>query len=331
MYDETNLAFIRYILNIGECEDYKGKKKEPLFMKILSFKLNGEVKFGPKVKKEEAVWDVLAIQEELKILPSFPKQIIDGITLGFDFVEQTRRLVEAVKNTAEVDQYKLSFSEIEWLSPIPRTPKNILCIGKNYQDHAKEMGADAAPVDLVVFTKSPTSIAADEQVLPIHEEKTNSLDYEGELAIVIGKKGKDIPKKLAYDYIFGYTIANDITARDLQDRHKQFFLGKSLESSCPIGPYIVSKDEITDPQNLTVVTKVNGEVRQNGSTKDMVFPIDELVSTLSRYVTLEPGDIILTGTPAGVGKGMNPPTFLKAGDLVKVSIQGIGTLSNRIE
>jgi len=300
-------------------------------MKILSFKLNGEVKFGPKVKKEEAVWDVLAIQEELKILPSFPTQIIDGIALGFDFVEQIRKLVEAAKNSEQVEQYKYSFSDIEWLSPIPRTPKNILCIGKNYHDHAKEMGAQEAPQDLVVFTKSPTSIAADEQVLPIHEGKTNSLDYEGELAIVIGKKGKEIPKNLAYDYIFGYTIANDLTARDVQDRHIQYFLGKSLEGTCPLGPYIVSKDEITNPQNLSIVTKVNGEVRQNGTTKDMVFPLDELVSTLSQYVTLEPGDVILTGTPAGVGKGMNPPTFLKAGDEVKVSIQGIGTLANRFE
>jgi len=300
-------------------------------MKILSFKLNGEIKFGPKVKKEEAVWDVLAIQEELKILPSFPTQIIDGIALGFDFVEQIRKLVEAAKNAEQPEQYKLPFTEIEWLSPIPRTPKNIICIGKNYNDHAKEMGLQAAPQDLVVFTKSPTAIAADEQVLPIHAGKTNSLDYEGELAIVIGKKGKEIPKNLAFDYIFGYTIANDITARDLQDRHIQYFLGKSLEGSCPMGPYIVSKDEITNPQNLTVVTKVNGEVLQNGSTKDMMFSIEELVSTLSQYVTLEPGDIILTGTPAGVGKGMNPPTFLKSGDEVKVSIQGIGTLSNRFE
>ncbi|MDN4492273.1 fumarylacetoacetate hydrolase family protein [Ureibacillus aquaedulcis] len=300
-------------------------------MKILSFKLNGEVKFGPKVKKEEAVWDVLAIQEELNILPSFPTQIIDGIALGFDFVEQIRKLVEAANQSEHVAQFKHSFSDIEWLSPIPRTPKNIICIGKNYNEHAKEMGAEAAPQDLVVFTKSPTSIAADEQVLSIHEGKTSSLDYEGELAVVIGKKGKDIPKNLAFDYIFGYTIANDITARDLQERHKQYFLGKSLDGTCPLGPYIVSKDEITDPQNLTVVTKVNGAVRQNGTTADMMFPIEELVSILSTYVTLEPGDVILTGTPAGVGKGMNPPTFLKAGDEVKVSIQGIGTLSNRFE
>ncbi|MEL3960287.1 fumarylacetoacetate hydrolase family protein [Lysinibacillus endophyticus] len=300
-------------------------------MKILSFKFNGEVKFGPKVKKEEAVWDVVAIQEELNVLPSFPANIIDGVALGFDFVEKIRKLVEAAKNSDNVESFKRAFTEIEWLSPIPRTPKNILCIGKNYDEHAKEMGATAAPTDIVVFTKSPTSIAADGQVLPIHTSETDSLDYEGELAVVIGKVGKNIAKNQALDYIFGYTIANDITARDLQDRHKQYFLGKSLDGSCPLGPYVVTKDEIPNPQNLTIVTKVNGAIRQNGSTKDMVFSVEELVSILSQYVTLEPGDVILTGTPAGVGKGMTPPVYLKAGDEVKISIEGIGTLSNKFE
>ncbi|MGE7664236.1 fumarylacetoacetate hydrolase family protein [Ureibacillus composti] len=300
-------------------------------MKILSFKLNGEEKFGTKVKKEEAVWDVLAIQEELQALPSFPNTIIDGISLGFDFVEKVRRLVEAAQNSPQVNDFKIPFTEIEWLAPIPRTPKNILCVGKNYDAHAKEMGAEAAPSDLLVFTKPPTSIAADEQTLSVHATKTDSYDYEGELAVVIGKFGRDIPKNQALDYVFGYTIANDLTARDVQDRHKQFFLGKSLDGSCPMGPYVVTKDEIPDPQVLTVVTKVNGEIRQNGSTKDMIFTVENLISIISHHVTLEPGDIILTGTPAGVGKGMNPPTFLKAGDEVKVSIEGIGTLVNRFQ
>ncbi|MDM5332484.1 fumarylacetoacetate hydrolase family protein [Ureibacillus composti] len=300
-------------------------------MKILSFKLNGEVKFGTKVKKEEAVWDVLAIQEELQALPSFPNTIIDGISLGFDFVEKVRRLVEAAQNSPQVNDFKIPFTDIEWLAPIPRTPKNILCVGKNYDAHAKEMGAEAAPSDLLVFTKPPTSIAADEQTLSVHATKTDSYDYEGELAVVIGKFGRDIPKNQALDYVFGYTIANDLTARDVQDRHKQFFLGKSLDGSCPMGPYVVTKDEIPDPQVLTVVTKVNGEIRQNGSTKDMIFTVENLISIISHHVTLEPGDIILTGTPAGVGKGMNPPTFLKAGDEVKVSIEGIGTLVNRFQ
>lgn len=299
-------------------------------MKILSFKLNGEIKFGPKVKREEAVWDVLAIQQEFNTIPSFPTTIIDGIQLGFDFVEKNRRLVEVAKQSANVEQFKIPFSEIEWLSPIPRTQKNILCVGKNYDEHAQEMGS-VAPSDLLVFTKSPTTIAADGQVLPVHASKTDSLDYEGELAIIIGKHGKDIPKNLAFDYVFGYTIANDLSARDVQYRHGQYFLGKSLDSTCPMGPYLVTKDELPDPQDLRIVTKVNGEVRQNGSTADMLFTVEELISILSQYVTLEPGDVILTGTPAGVGNGMNPPQFIKAGDEIKISIEGIGTLSNRFE
>lgn len=300
-------------------------------MKILSFNFNDQVKFGPKVKKEEAVWDVLAIQESFQVLSSFPLTIIEGIALGYDFVEKIRRLVEVAERSENVEQFKLSFNEIEWLSPIPRTPKNILCVAKNYDKHAKEMGVEAAPSDLVIFTKSPTTIAADHEVLPIHEDKTDFLDYEGELAVVIGKEGKNIPERLAYDYIFGYTIANDLTARDIQERHQQYFLGKSLERTCPMGPYLVTKDEIPNPQNLTVVTKVNGEVRQNGNTDEMMFPVDRLISILSHHVTLEPGDVILTGTPAGVGKGMNPPRRLKSGDEVKISIEGIGTLTNRFE
>ena len=298
-------------------------------MKLLSFKLDGQVKFGPKVKKEEAVWDVLKIQQELNVLPSFPSTIIEGISLGFDFVEQTRKLVEAARQSDNVESFKQPFTEIEWLAPIPRTPKNILCVGKNYNEHAIEMGEQKAPENILVFTKPPTAIAADEATLPIHANKTEKLDYEGELAIVIGKRGQNIPKALAFDYIFGYTIGNDISARDVQYRHGQYFLGKSLDGTCPLGPYLVSKDEIPDPQNLSIVTKVNGEIRQNSSTQHMMFPVADIISIVSQYVTLEPGDVILTGTPEGVGQGMNPPQYLKAGDEVKVSIEGIGTLANR--
>lgn len=299
-------------------------------MKILSFRYNDVVSFGPKVKKEEAVWDVLAIQEQLQVLPSFAKTIVEGMTFGFEFVEAARKLVEAAEKSENPADFKRAFTEIEWLAPIPRTTKNIICVGKNYSEHAKEMGGEV-PQDIVVFTKAPTAIAADEETLSVHADVTDSLDYEGELAVVIGKKGKNIPKGLAFDYVFGYTIANDITARNLQDKHKQYFLGKSLDGSCPMGPYLVTKDEIPDPQKLTVVTKVNDEVRQNGTTAQMMHTVEDLIVEISSLVTLEPGDVILTGTPAGVGKGMTPPQFLKAGDTVKVSIEGIGTLVNRFE
>ena len=300
-------------------------------MKLLSFKLDGQIKFGPKVKKDDAVWDVLKIQEQLQVLNSYPSTIIEGISLGFDFVEQTRKLVDAAQQADNADDFKYAYSEIEWLAPIPRTPKNVLCVGKNYSEHVKEMGHNAVPEKIVVFTKAPTAIAPDESTLSVHADKTSELDYEGELAIVIGKRGQNVPKAMAYDYVFGYTIANDISARDIQYGHGQFFLGKSLDGTCPMGPYLVSKDEIPDPHKLSIVTKVNGEVRQNGTTADMMFSVEDILAEVSKYVTLEPGDIILTGTPSGVGKGMNPPQFLKAGDEVKVSIEGIGTLANRFE
>ncbi|QBP41728.1 fumarylacetoacetate hydrolase family protein [Paenisporosarcina antarctica] len=300
-------------------------------MKILSYRFEGQISFGPKVKKEEAVWDVLAIQDTLQVLPSFPTTIVEGIANGMDFVEQMRKLAEAASKSEEPTQFKRTFSSIEWLSPIPRTPKNIFGVGRNYADHAKEMGLEVAPENLMIFTKSPTTIAADEETLSVHSNVTSSFDYEGELAVVISKKGDNVPKKLAYDHIFGYTIANDLTARDLQSKHQQFFLGKSLKGSCPMGPYIVTKDELPDPQSLSIVTKVNDELRQNGHTRDMIFSVEELIAQISALVTLEPGDVILTGTPSGVGKGFNPPKFLAAGDTVKISVEGIGTLSNRFE
>lgn len=296
-------------------------------MKLLSFKYNGETLFGPKVKREDAVWDVLALADQYE-QTQFPKTIVEGIASGLDFVEKIRKMVERAEQEDNV-QYKYAFTEIEWMSPIPRTPKNILCVGKNYLDHATEMGDEAPPEKLMIFTKSPTTIAADEQDLPIHNDVTENLDYEGELAVVIGKEGRNIPTQLAYDHIFGYTIANDITARDIQTAHGQFFLGKSLDESCPMGPYLVTKDEIPNPNDLAIVTKVNDEVRQSSQTDLMIYKIEDILAEVSRFVTLEPGDVILTGTPAGVGKGMNPPAFLKEGDTVKISIEGIGTLSNR--
>ena len=297
-------------------------------MKLLSFRYGDRILFGPKVKREDAVWDMLAIAEAYGVT-DFPQTITEGIAFGMDFVEQVRQLAEQAREDDDPKRFKYEFTEIEWLAPIPRTPKNVLCVGKNYADHVTEMGGDAPPEKLMIFTKSPTAIAADEQDLPIHDDVTEYLDYEGELAIVISKKGRHIPKQLAYDYIFGYTIANDVTARDIQTAHGQYFLGKSLDQSCPMGPYVVTKDEIPNPHNLSVVTKVNDEVRQNGNTATMVFKIDDLIAEISRFVTLEPGDVILTGTPAGVGKGMKPPSFLKKGDTVKVSIEGIGTLVNK--
>lgn len=251
-------------------------------MKLLSFNYDNKVLFGPKVKKEEAVWDVQKIAKALGE-QDFPTSLVEGVASGIDFVEQIRHLCEQAREHEDADSFKYSFEAVEWLSPIPRTPKNVFCVGKNYADHASEMGGDGVPEKLMVFTKSPTAIAADEQKLSVHANLTDQFDYEGELAVIIGKGGRNIPKQLAYDAIFGYTIGNDLTARDVQTERQQFFLGKTMDGSCPLGPYVVTKDEIPDPHNLSIVTKVNDEVRQNGNTNAMVIHIDEIIEELSKY------------------------------------------------
>ena len=220
---------------------------------------------------------------------------------------------------------------LDWLAPLPRPNKNIFCVGKNYAAHAIEFDGGIPPEDMIVFTKAPTTVNAHELPVPLHKEITDELDYEGELAIIISKKGTSISRSHAYEHIFGYTILNDITARDLQSKHQQFFLGKSLDGTCPIGPWIVTKEEVPHPDNLEIETKVNGETRQHARTSLFLFPIDEIVATISKGITLEPGDIIATGTPAGVGKGFKPPRYLKNGDVIEITIESIGTLRSTIE
>ncbi|MGZ8308235.1 MAG: fumarylacetoacetate hydrolase family protein, partial [Rhodoplanes sp.] len=178
-----------------------------------------------------------------------------------------------------------------------------------------------------VFTKPPSAVIGPEATVQLHPQVTSSVDYETELAVVIGVGGRDIPKHDAFRHVFGYTIVNDVTARDRQRKHKQWFLGKALDTFCPMGPWITTADEI-DPENLAVKCWVNGELRQNGNTRDLIFDIPSLVAEISAGLTLMPGDLIATGTPAGVGIGRDPPLFLKEGDVVSISISGIGTLTN---
>ncbi len=217
---------------------------------------------------------------------------------------------------------------IRFLSPIPRPPRNIFCVGRNYVEHAKERGADVPTVP-VFFTKPPTAVTGHEAPV-IHWPGTQNLDYEVELAVVIGRRGRDISKSRAYDYVFGYTILNDITARDLQKKHTQWFKGKSLDTFAPMGPTIVPKSAVKDPHALRIILRVNGEIRQAASTADMIFRIDDLIEVLSAGMTLEPGDILATGTPSGVAAGFDPPRWLKVGDVVEAEIEGVGILRNRI-
>ncbi len=230
---------------------------------------------------------------------------------------------------------RIAADKAELLAPIPRPRKNVMCLGLNYKDHAEEIArAKNLPIELpehpVVFTKSPTSVTAPGADVPAHAGVTSELDWEVELGVVIGTGGRAIPRAQALAHVFGYTVINDLSARDLQFRHKQWFLGKSLDGFCPIGPAIVTADEIPDPQALRLACRVNGATKQDSSTAQMIFGVATIVETLSRAMTLEPGDVIATGTPAGVGFARQPPEFLKAGDVVECEIENIGVLRNRI-
>jgi 2-keto-4-pentenoate hydratase/2-oxohepta-3-ene-1,7-dioic acid hydratase in catechol pathway len=211
-------------------------------------------------------------------------------------------------------------------APIPRPARNVFCLGRNYKEHAAERGAEA-PAHPVYFTKCPETVVAPSAKV-IHHAVTKELDYEVELAVVIGTAGKDIPREQALAHVFGYTIVNDVTARDLQKRHQQWFHGKSLDTFCPMGPVLVTADEIADPQALSVAMRINGEVRQSSHTSKMIFPVDECISVLSQGFTILPGDVIATGTPEGVGAALGK--FLKAGDKMEAEVERIGILANRI-
>ncbi|KAK4496382.1 hypothetical protein PRZ48_012362 [Zasmidium cellare] len=218
----------------------------------------------------------------------------------------------------------------------PLSGRDVLAVGKNYSEHAKEFNAsgyDASdkvdmPSHPVIFTKRATSIIANEEDILLHEGFTETLDYEGEIGVIIGKGGWGIKESEAEECVWGYTIVNDVTARERQRDHKQFYIGKSGDSYCPMGPLALPKSAL--PRTLQVTTHVNGELRQKGSTEDLIFSIANLIATLSESQTLRPGDVIATGTPAGVGFGLNPPQFLKPGDVVEVSITGLGTLRNKV-
>jgi 2-keto-4-pentenoate hydratase/2-oxohepta-3-ene-1,7-dioic acid hydratase in catechol pathway len=226
-------------------------------------------------------------------------------------------------------------SEIRWHAPIPQPAKNIFCVGRNYAAHVKE-GAAAynreakLPEVPVFFTKAPTTVRGPFDDLPRHGGVTEQLDWEVELAVIIGRTGRNISRADALSHVFGYTVLNDITARDLQQRHTQWFKGKSLDGSCPMGPVVVTADEFGDPQAKRVSLRVNGVTKQDATTADMIFPVATIIEWLSKGLTLEPGDIIATGTPEGVGMGRTPQEWLLTGDIVETEVEGIGVMRNRI-
>jgi len=255
------------------------------------------------------------------------------IESGNEAVEAIRLLVADTLSGAHASARHAPGS-VTLLAPLPVPRKNVFCVGRNYAEHIAE-GARAQNKTInvtdhpVYFTKPSTAVIGPNAQIPIFPKLSESIDYEVELTAVIGAPGRDISKENALQHIFGYTILNDITARDVQRRHGgQYFKGKALDGSCPIGPWIVTADAIGDPQNLNIGLSVNGEVRQSGNTSSMIFNIPTIIASLSEGLTLEPGDLVATGTPSGVGYAMEPPTFLKHGDTVICHVENIGELKN---
>lgn len=269
--------------------------------------------------------------------PPFLGSLQTFIEAGGKALQVARKAEKYVAGKSPEEQKKLTqvgallkLTQARLDAPIPCPRKNVVMLGINYREHVDE-GAKARQMEIkypeypVFFTKPATSVIGHMGKV-VHHKATDRLDWEVELAVVMGRKGRDIPKEKAYDYVFGYTVCLDMTARDLQRIHGQWFKGKSLDTFCPIGPWVVHKSALPDPQQVRLVCRVNGEVMQDGNTRDMIFDIATTIESLSKGMTLEPGDIISTGTPSGVGFARVPPVFLKPGDKVEGEVEGIGIL-----
>lgn len=286
-------------------------------MKLVSYQLDGESAVGI-VTENRSIISLKAIMPDMLTL----------IRSGKEGLDKVRRHLAENTNGIPLENVRL-------LAPIPEPLRNIMCLGKNYAEHAAETqrawGGDTnLPEFPMIFNKATTSINGPYDDIPYDASVSAAIDFEAELVVVIGRAGKNIPRPEAMDYIFGYTVMNDLTARDLQRRHKQFFKGKSLDGHAPLGPWIVTAADIPDPHNLRVTCHVNDILKQDDFTSKMIFDIPETIAQLSLGMTLLPGDLIATGTPSGVGFARNPPEYLKPGDVVTCEVERIGTIRNRI-
>jgi 2-keto-4-pentenoate hydratase/2-oxohepta-3-ene-1,7-dioic acid hydratase in catechol pathway len=271
-----------------------------------------------------------------------PATLLELIQQGPDAWQRMRELVNRYDTGCDFDatrkSHPVSFplSAVRWHAPIPRPSKNVFCLGRNYVAHAEEAARARGqevkiPTIPVIFTKALTSVAGPFDDITVDRSVTQQVDWEVELGAVVGKTGRNISRTDALQHVFGYTVINDVSARDLQQQHMQWFKGKSLDGFCPMGPCVVTADEFGDPQSKQLQLRVNGAVKQNASTAKMIFAVDVIIEWLSKGLTLEAGDIIATGTPEGVGMGRTPQEFLVDGDLLETEVEGIGTLRNTIK
>lgn len=294
-------------------------------MKLVSYRAGGETRLG--VMDGEQVVDLQRAGEAAG--KRLPNDMLSFIALGEAGLDDAEAALAKGKEQAAVS------GQVRLAAPIPRPLKNVFCVGRNYKLHIEEgFRARNEPVvypsHLELFSKPPTTVIGHEDEIRWDSRATTKLDYEVEFALVIGREGRDIPAEQAYDYIYGYTIGNDVSAREVQRNHGQWFKGKAMDTSCPLGPYIVPKRSYPNPQNARLMTRVNGETRQDSNTSDMLYDIPRIIEILSASLTLQVGDVIITGTPSGVALGMDPPVWLKDGDVVECEVEGIGILRNTV-
>ncbi|MPZ72593.1 MAG: hydrolase [Nitriliruptorales bacterium] len=292
-------------------------------MKLVTFSSSG----GGTPERIGAVVDAGVVDLTAEGLPA---DMVQLIALGEDGLRSAR--------DALGDAPVIPIGDVRLHAPL-RPPNNVMAVGRNYHDHAAEFSAsgfDASeqqmiPQHPIIFTKARTSIIGPGDAIVAANDPLESTDYEGELAVVVGPGGRRIRQERAYEHVYGYTVLNDVTARDLQKRHVQFFIGKSVDTFCPMGPALVTRDEVPDIEARWLRTTVDGELRQEAPISALIFDIPTLIATLSEAMTLQPGDVIATGTPKGVGIGFDPPRYLARGNVVAVTIDGIGVLSNPVE
>ncbi|CAM5193145.1 putative protein YisK [Ureibacillus acetophenoni] len=308
-------------------------------MKLINFTVAGHTRVGAIVNNQ--IIDLnYAYQAQLKsegkyrfekiaeaFVPANSDELYQG---GKESLQLAQSAIDFIlENPNSIDKKVIyNRNEVKVEAPVQK-PGKIICVGHNYREHILEMGREL-PSNPVIFAKFANTVLGPEDDIP-HFPISEQLDYEAEFTFVIGKRARNVSEEDALDYVAGYTITNDVTYRDIQRRTLQWLQGKSVDGSAPMGPYLVTSDELSDPSGLNVVLKVNGEVRQSTNTANLVFDVPKLVSFLSNLMTLEPGDVVLTGTPGGVGVAMNPPQFLKDGDVVTIEIDKIGVLENKVK
>ena len=301
-------------------------------MKFLTYKVLGGLRLGA-LDPQKGVLDLVRAARTLtgKDLPVTLRGLVAG---GDQALADARAAFSAAQKGGAADLWTPLSDDIV-ATPLPGATKNVFCVGRNYKLHIEEMARaknipPSYPKFPEYFTKPPSTIVGHTDGIERHAAHTQKLDYEVELAVVIGKRGRDISEANALDHVFGYTVLNDVTARDAQTNHGQFFKGKSFDTFCPIGPYVVTKDEFGDWSGHRLYLTVNGKIRQDSNTSDLLFGVPKIIESLSAGITLEPGDVICTGTPAGVASGMEPPLWLQSGDVMEACVEGIGVLRNKV-